>query len=296
MKNNILLRLLRYRWNIGFVIDSSDLLSKQTLNVRWLKHSYKKGWFADPFILRITDDEIILLVEEFYDPIDRGRISKLIIDKQTLSLKIVKPILELNSHLSFPVIYREGDSIYIYPENSISETLVLYKYDESDDSISYVKVLSEEPLTDAVLVFDYDKPIILSTKIPTQNSNELNIYESVSSNIEEWNFHKVQTVVFNDNTARNAGLPFKNNGKIIRPAQDCNNAYGRGLVLQEMQKKEGVFSFVELKRFYPISKKWNKGMHTMNMYEDLIVVDGCRYRYPLIATFLLMINRFYKAL
>ena len=113
--NKIKRNLLNISWNIGFLNIDKDFVNKSTWDIRWMKHNYKDRWFADPFILKVTNDEIIVLVEEFYDPIHRGRISKLTIDKQTYELKKIDVILELNSHLSFPAIFRKDDKIYIYP-------------------------------------------------------------------------------------------------------------------------------------------------------------------------------------
>lgn len=72
------------KYNIGFVDgDLQSVLEGKPLSVNWLKHPYTDRWFADPFIFDVTDDVIIVLVEEWYDPIQRGRISKLVIDKNT---------------------------------------------------------------------------------------------------------------------------------------------------------------------------------------------------------------------
>src|SRR5574344_1914204 len=69
------------RWNIGFISnDLNSIMLGEPIKVNWLKHYYKDSWFADPFILDVTDEEIIVLVEEWYKPIKRGRISKLTID------------------------------------------------------------------------------------------------------------------------------------------------------------------------------------------------------------------------
>jgi hypothetical protein len=60
------------KYNIGFVDGSLEsIIAGEPMKVNWMKHSYKDRWFADPFILDVTDDEIIVLVEEWYDPIDR---------------------------------------------------------------------------------------------------------------------------------------------------------------------------------------------------------------------------------
>lgn len=46
----------------------------------------------------------------------------------------------------------------------------------------------------------------------------------------------IQNITLFDNTARSAGDIFVDNGKIVRPAQNCNGGYGVGLVFQEIIK------------------------------------------------------------
>ena len=76
------------KYNIGFVsCPLKSILEGDTFSVNWLKHSYKDRWFADPFILDMTDNEIRILVEEWYDPIQRGRISRLVVDRSSFELK-----------------------------------------------------------------------------------------------------------------------------------------------------------------------------------------------------------------
>ena len=68
-------RLTEKEWNIGFILKSpEEILQSDKLDVHWMKHKYKDRWFADPFILSVTESEIVLLVEEKYHPINRGRI------------------------------------------------------------------------------------------------------------------------------------------------------------------------------------------------------------------------------
>ncbi|GHV59879.1 hypothetical protein AGMMS49579_27320 [Spirochaetia bacterium] len=129
------------KWNIGFVnLDINDILLHETLNVQWMKHTYKDRWFADPFILRITGNDIVLLAEEYCEPIKKGRIVKLIVDKKNYSLKDNDVVLELESHLSFPAIFRKNDDIFIYPESSASGELNLYKYTESENKIEPISL------------------------------------------------------------------------------------------------------------------------------------------------------------
>ena len=109
---NIKEYLTATKYNIGFLDNKlKDIIQGADISVNWMKHSYKDRWFADPFILYITDEYYIVLAEEWYDPINKGRISKLVVDRHDFKLKEIKTILELDNHLSFPFIQREKDTI-----------------------------------------------------------------------------------------------------------------------------------------------------------------------------------------
>ena len=64
------------QWNIGFPDKSlEELVHGASFSVRMLRHSYTDRWFADPFVLEVTDDEILLLAEDYDIHLRRGRIS-----------------------------------------------------------------------------------------------------------------------------------------------------------------------------------------------------------------------------
>ena len=105
-------------WNIGFVEDKVQCVIRNDLqNIHWMKHQYSDRWFADPFILNVDEENIILLVEEFCYSFNKGRIAKLVVSRKDYILKEMKIVLEEPWHLSFPFILRKNDKIYIIPES-----------------------------------------------------------------------------------------------------------------------------------------------------------------------------------
>ena len=103
------------RWNIGFIQNRlENILHGESLEVGWMKHSYKDRWFADPFILDVTDDIIHVLAEEFYKPIKRGRIAHLIIDRNTLE-DIDSYDLMDQAYYNAPLIRSFGKFIDVVP-------------------------------------------------------------------------------------------------------------------------------------------------------------------------------------
>ena len=265
------------KYNIGFIDGNIDSIIKgEPIKVNWLKHTYKDRWFADPFILDVTESEIFVLVEEWYDPINRGRISKLIIDKQTLCLKEITVLLELDTHLSFPAIIRKGKDIYIYPENSEANKLKEYKYHVKEDRLEYSSILADGPLTDAIQTEHEGNKYLLSTKLPDANGKHLGIYKW-DNNVQKYIFS--EEYIYKDNLGRSAGDFFRFEEKIYRPSQVSIKSYGDAVSIQEVSfsPKEG-WRFNEIRRIYSPNPYLNLGFHTFNTYKDLIVVDACGYR------------------
>lgn len=291
---NMFLNSIQTAWNIGFIdFNPESILKQEKLGIRWMKHQYKDRWFADPFILSVTEQEIVVLVEEFYYPSNRGRIARLAIDRKSLELKSSDCLLELDSHLSFPAIFRRDGEVYVYPENSRAGTCILYKYQPESLSLEQVGVLCKEPLTDAVMVQEFGENWLFGTSLPEPNGKQLGIYMA-----DSWRGPYVlnDIVEFDDCTARGAGDIFQVGEMWVRPAQDCNGAYGKGVVLQKVEFKKGRFSFQEIRRFYPESSEWKEGMHTFNVYGNITVIDGKKYRYPIRAKVLMGLNRLRKKL
>lgn len=259
------------RWNIGFIQNNIDsIICGEQLQLKWLKHDCRKSWFADPFILDVLEDEIHLLVEEFYKPIKRGRISRLIIDKKTYELKCKDVVLELDTHLSFPAIIRKKEGVFIYPENGESGKLNLYQYFPETNKCIKKGVLLDEAVADAVIATIYDKEILFCTKQPCPNGNALFMYCKDKFD----NFVEKEKYVFDENVARMAGDVFVHNGVLYRPTQECNVQYGHAVTLQKVTQQDGKFLFKEIRRMGPVHPKLNVGMHTFNMYKGVIVTDA----------------------
>lgn len=242
----------------------------EEIRVKWLIHSCKKSWFADPFILDATGDEIHVLVEEYYKPIQRGRISRLVIDKLTYELKQKDVVLELPTHLSFPAIRRNGKGILIYPENGESGELNMYQYYQKSNKCVKVDRILSEAVADAIVTTINGEEMLFCTKQPNPNGNILYVYhKDTTGKFVEKNSH-----TFDENIARMAGDFFEYNGKLYRPTQECNEQYGHAVIIQEVILDEGKQKFKEVRRMYSVHPRLNVGMHTFNMYKGIIVTDA----------------------
>ena len=202
MANKMFTSLFRTRWTLGFCeMSLNDVLNPEmSVDIKWLKHNFHDRWFADPFILDVTPDEIILLVEEYYDPIKRGRISRMIVDRTSFRIRHLDTILELSTHLSFPAILRYANNIYIYPESGKSGELVLYNYDSENGSVQRSRILCKGELADAILTSTLGDWVMFATEVPYHNGRVLNLYKENKSHLYE----KAHEYIFESNVARNA--------------------------------------------------------------------------------------------
>lgn len=277
LKDQLIHYIKDTKYNIGFIDGNlKDVIEEsRSIKVNWLKHTYKDRWFADPFILDVTDNEIWVLVEEWYDPINRGRISKLIIDKQTYKLKDILVLLELESHLSFPAIRRAQDGIYIYPENSVTGKLTEYKYIPEKEKLEVSSVIANEALTDAIQTDIFGERFLFSTRLPDANGKDLYIYQYSE---KTKTFKEVSQYHYNENLSRSAGDFFRYGENVYRPSQVCIKSYGDAVSIQEVNYSNGQYSEKEIRRIYSPHPDLDLGFHTFNTYKGVIVVDGVGYR------------------
>ena len=286
-------KLINWRWEIGFLDNTLEgIVSGEALRVHWVKLPFHNRWFADPFILDYNEIEIVLLCEEFSDELKKGRIARVVIDKNNFRIKSWSIVLELPTHLSFPRIYRVGGITYVHPENSANGCLTMYRYDQDKNTLIEAEVVCNEPLTDAVMIEHNGKDLLFSTYEPTPNGNVLSVYEK-----REGKYIKVDDIMFDNNCARMAGDFFRIGDMIYRPAQDCNGDYGRAVYIQETEcDSAGHWLFRNVRRLkspHPILK-W--GLHTFNHYNGLIVIDVKGPRYPIVGNILTWLSKLVKNL
>ncbi len=263
-------------WKLGILLNGFDDLKAK--RIKWISNGiYTNKWFADPFILDFDDKQIIILAEEFDYSVHRGRIARLAIDRQTWTIVDCKILLDLKTHLSFPMTWREGNHVFVCPENYQSGAWNLYEYNAGSESLDFVRQILPEKLTDATIFKNSSDLFILSTYEPRPNGNTLTIWKSSSP---DGAFVKTQEIKFPENIARNAGSIFNYNGKLIRPAQECNKSYGHAVSFQAVTLENGLFEFKEEFRYHSTHPKYQRGTHTFNTYNGLAVIDVHKLRFP----------------
>ena len=261
-------RIIASSWHLGFVVNGFDgVFQDGPLNIQWVNNPYKDKWFADPFILDVTDNEIFLLVEEFRYDNPVGRIAKLTVDRKTLDIVNLEIIIDTGSHLSFPNILREDGKIFIYPENSQAGRQDLYEYDCKSSKATFVKTICNDCIWDAVITDLFGK-----RQMFTAHTSDyfLDIYDWDE---ETSLFVHKQQIESKQKNSRMAGQFFKYKGEIYLPFQNCERTYGGNIDLKKVTFNNGQFSFETVKKLFSPHKKFNEGLHTLNEYKGVVVID-----------------------
>lgn len=277
-----ILRKIQYNqyWNIGFCEQTPEELirDKQLKPVRWLKHPYRDRWFADPFIYKVTESEIVVFVEECPMESPKGIICELVIDRKTMRLKERYVMLELDTHLSYPTIIRLEEKVYAYPENGASGKLNIYEYDELNHKLTNPVCILNEAVADASIMGIDGHYLMIATKYPkTQERAFLYEADSIFGPFTLVDNNPIQTAI---SCSRPGGNWMHVNDKLYRPAQNCVARYGAGISLMSVdltEKKEEIFIGFESQ-----SWRYNEGLHTINFHNNLCVIDGYGYYWPIL--------------
>ena len=290
MLKRIYERLIRSRWELGFVKGGLDgVFSDGPLEVDWVVNPYRDRWFADPFILDVTDDYIYVLAEEFRFNNKKGRIAKLFINRQTLRIERFIILLELPVHLSFPNILRENDKVYVYPESCRNKNLCLYEYDSLNERLLFDRVLAEDAIWDSSITdFLGERCLFTANK----DDYYLDIY---SWNLEASRFVYSYSIKSSQKDSRMAGQLFKYKGQLYCPTQDCSTNYGGAVVIKRVDQDKDGIRLSPVKRLESPHKTRKIALHTLNEYKGVVVIDVGGYDFPHIGPILHHFVRYFKS-
>jgi hypothetical protein len=271
-------------YNIGIVkkpicqILNSGLIQGDII---WMKHSYKDRYFADPFLIKQDENFYYILAEEYIYWDEKGRISLLTVNKKNFSLEHRCIIIEEETHLSFPFCYLNGNTIV--PESVLSGKTKKYTINLDTFKIEGDEILLNEGLIDAVFYKDTKgQKWILASKNDKPKEN-LYLYQYDGKKYMITNSGK--PVLQSIEMARSAGLLFSLNDKTYRPVQDSTERYGHKiriahiLDMSSQNYESQCIALISGDKNPP----FNETLHTFNVYNDCIIVDGSKdyFRFPM---------------
>jgi hypothetical protein len=235
----------------------------------------KDRFYADPFVVA-RNGKTYMFLEDYRYREGRAVISCSEIDATGNPGEPVE-VLRRPYHLSYPFLFEHDGQMYMIPESKSNRTVELYRAEDFPSRWSLETVLMKDVFAVDATIHVADGRVWMFTGLSNgrySNSDELGLFYAESL-FGPWQPHSGNPVISDVRRSRPAGALFHDNGRLIRPSQDCARAYGYGLrfsevlVLNERDYKEQSVAY--------LGPEWtndNLGTHTYSRTDQFEVIDG----------------------
>jgi hypothetical protein len=269
-------------WNVGLLrrtvtdLDSLRAALSAQHEVEWLPPLPRLTYLADPFPCAV-DGQPSLLVERYsYLAAGRGQIARLALAPGG-RVSEPQPAITAAHHLSYPYVVQVGQESYCLPEAAQSGRCRLYRLDQAGRWQPDRTLLDGRAVLDPTLFQHLGLWWLFFTDLKARSTLQLFAYYAEALD-GVWRPHPLNPLKCDVTSARPAGRPFRLDGRLYRPAQDCSRVYGGSLTINEVLELTPR-SFRErpvLKVRPDPNGPYPDGLHHLVIEDDLIVLDGCR--------------------
>jgi hypothetical protein len=236
--------------------------------------SGKQRFYADPF-LYAWSGKTFLFVEDYSDTTKKAVISAAEVVGDRLAGAPV-PILERPYHLSYPLVFSEAEEIFMLPETVANSSLELYRAVAFPWTWQLESVLIEGmALADATPVFHQDRWWLFASMAQHGTTDQDELFIFCSDRLAgPWRPHPENPVKSDCRSARPAGRIVRRGNRLFRPAQDCERAYGSGIVWHEINElSPSGFQETEIARVRPPCDLGLDGLHHFDQAGELQAID-----------------------
>ena len=274
--------VFRSEWSLGlYEGDSPFALSPHPQNPILTTRQMGKNparFIADPFLLA-RDNRLYLFFELLNLRSRKGEIAVAVRTDQQ-DWQVLGIVLAEAHHLSFPLVFEYGKTVYMLPESHQTGQVTLYRATAFPHGWEPVSVLLEgAPYSDAVLLFYHGRWWLFATA----DNTRLQLFSSMDLLRGPWTEHP-QSPVYTGVYARPAGKMLVYEDRIYRFAQNPVPAYGTSIMafaVQTLTPDAYVEEMLPDQPFLgPSGQGWNeKRMHHVDFLQTgpeawLAVADG----------------------
>ena len=232
-------------------------------------------FYADPFLFE-KDGKTFLFLEDLRYREGRALISCCELNPDGTHGPVFE-VLRRPYHLSYPFLFEHDGEIYMIPETKGNRTVELYRATNFPSEWTLESVLLNEVYAVDATIHQADGKYWMFAGISNgrySNCDELGIFFSDALR-GPWVPHPGNPVISDVRRARPAGAFFRDQGRLIRPSQDCARAYGYALVFSEViTLNETEYEERPIARLGPDWVKGNLGTHTYTRTDQFEVIDG----------------------
>jgi hypothetical protein len=248
------------------------------LSFNWLMPEKKSDFWADPFFVTSTDGHTDLIFEDINQRTYYGKIRHLRLNEQGQPVSSTV-LLDTGRHLSYPFIFNHPDGQYwLMPESAVNNEWLAYPLSLNPVSLGDpIVLMAGTPLLDATLFYYEGLYWVFATHRGPNSNTELHLYYA-SKPEGPYTPHRQNPVKSTLFGSRPAGKFFQVDGDWYRPAMDCREYYGKAIVIQKLKmlnpdryEEETIQVLTP-----PSNSPFSFGMHTFNVHDGLIVIDGLR--------------------
>src|SRR5215217_1419066 len=264
------------QWQLAYRFrNSPDDPNNSFYRFNYLVPPKDKFW-ADPFPVKF-EGKYFVFFEEYLFKDDKAHISVIELSKSGASE--ATPVLKRDYHLSYPFMLHWNDRYYMIPETAGNKTIEVYAADRFPNEWKLETVLFEGIAARDATLFEVEGVWWMFVAIAdTEFSDELHLYYSESP-LGPWKPHAKNPVKTDVRNSRPAGRPFYWKGDLYRPAQDSSQCYGYGMRINKVvQLTPSEFREEEVSQVLPQWRKDLRGTHTLNICDDLTVIDCLIHR------------------
>lgn len=262
-------------WKTGIVentileVVKDKLLLKQ---VQWLDLKNKRDFMADPFGFTTPLGDYIIL-EKYNSKSKKGHIE--VIERSTQ--KIVFK-LKADFHFSYPFVFEEANEIYIIPESHQTNSIDLYKWNDSKQEMQLIKTIIDNfpGVDNSILKHNNKYWLFCTTSKHKMADHHLNLFYA-DTITGDWTPHPLNPIVTSIINARPAGSFINWGGKIIRPSQNSGTTYGGKITLNEITElSETNYSekIIEVLSPEDFKNKSIVGIHTISSMGNSTLIDA----------------------
>ena len=231
--------------------------------------------YADPFLIRRAGRT--WLFYEHYQYSER----RAVIDCAEVLAggQLGEPRLALrrNHHLSFPHVFEHHGDVFMIPETGGNRTVELYRAVNFPNEWKLEKVLlAGYSVVDTAIWFDGELWWFFATMKEPRGGGTMLVLFFADELTGEWRRHPANPICTDIRKIRGAGAIFRQNGRLLRPSQDCSVRYGYRLNFHEITalnpdeyREECVFTLD------PTNWAGLVGVHTYNQCAGAEAIDGC---------------------
>jgi hypothetical protein len=261
--------------NWSLVVSQGDVLSSPLDNLIELPQPNGESR-ADPFLFS-KDGEQFVFFESWGADNQPARICVGRMDGGQIANVTA---LDLGtSHVSYPFVFEDDGDIFMIPETYQRDRVEIWRCTDFPGKwMLHATALDGERPADTVLI-KWDEQWWMFTNLCSgsivDHCMELHVYRVDGPDLKHIEPHRLNPVVLDTTSARNAGRPFVRDGRLVRPAQITSHGlYGYGLRFMEITELSlDEFSETEIRRIEPDRNQATTGCHHLDSCEGLFIMD-----------------------